>query len=138
MKIHLLLERRYDADFWEVDGLGAAVGACFDDEQAREVVRARTLAFWRSAPRAALDRLAYFVDERGYDLDVVGESELFWLLLEQADDDERALFIVVEVVVVDVDALPRGRADRRDAVARLAQLLLPWSADAAWALTEDA
>ncbi len=139
MKLYVLFERLYDANYWEFDGLGAALGACFDEEQAKEIARVRTLAFWRSKPpENALKSLGYFLKHMGYGDDVIAEDELFWILLESGDDYDRALFVVVDVVAVDVTALPRARLDRLGALARMADLLAPWSKHAAQALREDA
>lgn len=139
MKLYAVFERLFDRAHWEPQGLGAALGVCFDEEQAHEIVRARTLAFWRGDPPAAARRsLGFFLEHVGYGVDVVEHDDLFFLLLEQGDAYDRSLFFVVDVVALELAALPRARADRRDTLHRLSQLLAPWSPDAARALVEDA
>jgi len=138
MKLFVLFEKVFD-EYWFNEGLGRAVGACFDEEQAREIVRQHTLDFWRSSPPpAALECLDDIVKAAGYRLDIVEEPELFSLLIAQADEHDSDVLIVLQIVAVDVDALPRAPEDRSIALHQLSTLLAPWAPDAARALKEDA
>jgi len=138
MKVFVLFEKNINNEYWEVDGLGRAVGACFNEEQAREIARERTLEFWRDPPGVALESLGYFLDEVGHDITIVTEPDRFWRLIEETDEYDRNMLMMLDVIAVDIAALPQTSADRSDVLHALSGLLAPWAPDAARALKEDA
>lgn len=134
MKLWILFEVLFDERYYEREGLGRALGACFDEEQAAELKRTMTIAHWRARPDSFANHFEWTLKSWGYE--GVGVKDLDDETLVMLCDDEKD-HAVVEVIAVDVDALPKAKPDRRRAMAGLVALLRPWSADAAAALEED-
>jgi hypothetical protein len=133
MNIYVLFEMKVDETYWEREGLGRAIGACFDKEQADELARAQNLAYWRGDPARFAEAFRWELERElcGRGLDVIDDDELlYWL-----NHTER---VVVDVRALDSGVLPGDRRARRAVLVGLAALLKPWNRDAAEALEEEA
>ena len=130
MNLYVILRVLYD-EYWQRESFGEAVCASFDEEQAREIVRARNLAGWRESPARFAAAFQWQLEDWGFQ--GLGPGDIDDETLLVLIDDDRRLF---EVVAVDLAPITRAmtRAGQRRALRELSPLLRPWNDDAADAL----
>src|SRR6185503_10267568 len=115
MKMWILFEQVWDESYHYALGKRAVAGVCFDEEEALEIARRTTVAYWR-------EHADEFAKVHEYEL----ES---WMTIEMmSDDDVWAVSVKIEtqrllVDEVDTRTLFDGAAGRSAALRALAAVL---------------
>lgn len=131
MKLWVLFAVHFDRDW--AHGLDEVIGACLDEEEAREAARRLSIGYYRDNPKD-FDRVhSYELEQRGHPIHL-DEDEL-WDVVQQAGTERVEVREVDLDVVLDVGGLTPPQ--RKDALRGLAALLRPFRPAAARALEEQ-